>query len=105
MNNISAECSKKRQVLGQSALECDRCGKKLLIEEPGSETTRWLHCHNCGQYHYLVGEIHCCCVPGRELSKDFYEKLKKALGETSLQSWVSKLVSVLLGDNHVGRRM
>lgn len=87
------EC-KNRQVIAESDIDCLSCGHKLLIEEPGSETKRWLHCHNCGQYHYLVGNIHCCYLINKSLPTGFLERVRKALmGSDTLLPEIKKQIS------------
>ena len=42
-------------VIRKTDIRCDYCGQaNFVVEEPGSETPRWLRCPLCDQYYYVI---------------------------------------------------
>lgn len=87
----------QRKVVKVTETPCDRCGKMLLLEEPGSETPRWLHCHNCGQYHYFVGDVWCTTYLPHPTPEGLRERLLKVLGQQALLPAAEEMVAKIKG--------
>jgi hypothetical protein len=68
----------KGTVIRRTDILCDYCKKdNFVVEEPGSETPRWLRCHICDQYYYVVFGVLCANVimlKGGNLSKEKVER-------------------------------
>ena len=55
----------KGRLIRTTDIRCDWCTEaNFVIEEPGSETPRWLRCYNCDQYYYVTRGILCANVFG-----------------------------------------
>lgn len=76
--SVSKLTRPKGRVVRRTDIICDYCGKdNFVVEEPGSETPRWLRCHNCDQYYYIVFGTLCTNVVNTNkgmLSKELVER-------------------------------
>lgn len=83
--------STERVVICQTDIAC-RCGGIYQVEEPGSETSRWLRCPSCGSYLYVVGENMLCVRepdPGVDVER-VVEQVRAWQRDTSLHPWITE---------------
>jgi|GEM_PF-5875770 len=68
----------KGHIIRTTDIRCDFCGEaNFIVEEPGSETPRWLRCYNCDQYYYVIFGTVCSNVlkvGGVMLSRETIER-------------------------------
>jgi hypothetical protein len=85
----------ERKVVATLKAQCPQCQVALVVEEPGSETARWVRCPKCNDYLYYVGTVECC---GRGvflmgMSTEGLAEIKGALGSTTLLPWVTEHIA------------
>ena len=81
----------ERKVVATLKYLCPECQVALVVEEPGSETIRWVRCPKCNDYLYYVGYISCTGrgVILRGATPEAEAEIKGALGSTALLPWVT----------------
>ena len=74
---------------------CPQCQVALVVEEPGSETARWVRCTGCNDYLYYVGNV-ACCGSGVMLmgaTPEALAEIREALGSRALLPWANEHIA------------
>ena len=85
----------ERRVVETLKAFCPQCQVALVVEEPGSETARWVRCPECNDYLYYVGNV-ACCGSGVLLmgaTPEALAEIREALGSRVLLPWVVEHVA------------
>ncbi|MDP2662092.1 MAG: hypothetical protein Q8R28_15310 [Dehalococcoidia bacterium] len=84
-----------RRVVAETDIDCVACFKaKLVVEEPGSETARWLTCPHCGDYAYIVMG-HTLCVGSALYDFELIKKWQGGDEYTALLPWVEERIAAM----------
>ncbi len=85
----------QRKVVANLKALCPKCQVALVVEEPGSDTTRWVRCQTCSDYIYWVGPLvfEGSGVIVRASSPEAMAEVRAALAGTTLLPWVMEHIN------------